>query len=738
MNNKIIAAVAIVCLVFSACKRDSLENSEIQNSDNPTPQNVEIKDLVAPAGFKFNTNKQLKINVKVADISSSERFGIKVYADEPSTGKLVSTGVTDAKGEYSNEITVPAWCEFVYIEKIDINGNSTFEKVAAKQFTSTIFKSSGNGVKPYTLKRKTNSGLDCVNGCPTIVNNPSGSYNVASGDTICFTGTLNNVSLTVQGNGVAKICGQGTLSYLGVSGLLLVLEGAIVKVQTTPSIYGHIINWSDSLVFENPLRIFTFDNVGNCYTKDLSTDGKLFNYGNLIVDGDFKFLGYSLRTENYGYFKTTGNFISYPITHLRNNCIFDIGKTLAVSGNFYMDNGYAKVGEKFLAGQYFGSTTIPAQFSQVTDIVNQSLISTKDLEFRNAGRLSGSANSRIKVTGNTSLLSGNFYGVKICDANGVETNAINAPSSQFTCSGTIPTSPCNPEGFGLISGDADGDGVGDSFDEYPNDAARAFNNYYPSANTTATLAFEDLWPAAGDYDFNDLIIAFNIQQVLTPSNEVLEYKVKLKIKAIGGSYVNGFGFQLDELTPAEINTITGQVLTQNAILLNANNTETVQDKAVVICYDSPEPLINRVGGSMFNTVKTNGAGTSDTVRININFNTPIPTSKLTIDKFNPFIYSNQRRHHEIHLVDFEPTDRMDMKLFATLSDRSPIWLNQYYKGVNGLPWAIVIPENFAYPKEKVAITSAYNFFDDWVLSNGGAYTNWFTNTIGNKNEAEVY
>jgi hypothetical protein len=68
--------------------------------------------------------------------------------------------------------------------------------------------------------------------------------------------------------------------------------------------------------------------------------------------------------------------------------------------------------------------------------------------------------------------------------------------------------------------DTDGDGVSDVRDEYPTDPKRAFNNYYPSKNNTGTLAFEDLWPAKGDYDFNDLVVDYNFNQVTNGENKL--------------------------------------------------------------------------------------------------------------------------------------------------------------------------------------------------------------------------
>lgn len=68
--------------------------------------------------------------------------------------------------------------------------------------------------------------------------------------------------------------------------------------------------------------------------------------------------------------------------------------------------------------------------------------------------------------------------------------------------------------------EADGDGIADNFDDYPTDAAKAFNNFYPSANKVNTLAFEDLWPSTGDHDFNDMVVEYQVNQVSNSQNKV--------------------------------------------------------------------------------------------------------------------------------------------------------------------------------------------------------------------------
>ncbi|MCT4645944.1 MAG: LruC domain-containing protein, partial [Carboxylicivirga sp.] len=84
--------------------------------------------------------------------------------------------------------------------------------------------------------------------------------------------------------------------------------------------------------------------------------------------------------------------------------------------------------------------------------------------------------------------------------------------------------------------DSDGDGVSDTFDEFPNDENRAFNNHYPAENTYGTLIFEDLWPYKGDYDFNDLVIDYNFTQLTNSDNEITGIDTRLVVRAIGASY----------------------------------------------------------------------------------------------------------------------------------------------------------------------------------------------------------
>lgn len=725
--------VSMLLLTLSACKRENPFGTE---EEKTTTQNIEAKNLISPAGFNFETEKELTVRVKVADATPNTKYGIKIYANLPSTGKIISTGQTNANGEYTNILRVPAALEFIYIEKINPDGSKNFEKVAANQFASALFKN-GNTPPAYTIRKA--SGMDCGTGCTVTFNNPTSNIVINANETACITGVIgSNVSVTMGDNSKAKICATGTFKNFkpGVSSELYFLEASAIRINKfNPPVYYRTKNWSDSLVIDSSsgyrFNTAVFYNYGTCYIPSLNSAYNFYNHGKLTVEGTMDIAGY-MYFYNYNYLRVKGNINLDVEGFLSNDCHIQVDGNLLQRSNFG-NHGFAKI-----LGTYSMYTTGP-EFLPSTALYPGSLISTTDFSL-SAGFISG-VDGFIKVVGNTSLTGGAMTSGTLCDVNGIETNTGGAylVGANLSCSGYIATSACNPEGYGSSTvADADSDGILDAYDEYPNDATRAFNTYYPAANSVATIAFEDLWPTLGDYDFNDLAVNFNIQQVQDPNGQVIEYKVKVKVKAVGGSFENGLGFQLDELVPADISTVTGQSLVKNLISRNANNTEAGQNKAVIICFDSPEPVITRVGGSMFNTIKTNGMGTSDTMYINITFANPIAPTKLTIAKFNPFIFTKQRRGYEIHLPNFIPTTLANTSLFGTFADRSNISNGTYYKNANGLPWAMLIPEDFYYAKEKSPITSAYNFFDDWVLSGGSNYTNWFGNIGGNKNTDNIY
>jgi LruC domain-containing protein len=111
---------------------------------------------------------------------------------------------------------------------------------------------------------------------------------------------------------------------------------------------------------------------------------------------------------------------------------------------------------------------------------------------------------------------------------------------------------------------------------------------------------------------------------------------------------------------------------------------------------------------------------------------PVPATydanNFSLTTWNPFIFINQKRGHELHLLDHPPTNHYNPNYFNTVDDRSNLANNKYYLSQNKLPWALDFPVEFQYPFEKKEITRAYLHFREWAESGGKLFTDWYTNT----------
>lgn len=296
--------------------------------------------------------------------------------------------------------------------------------------------------------------------------------------------------------------------------------------------------------------------------------------------------------------------------------------------------------------------------------------------------------------------------------------------------------------------DSDGDGVADGEDAYPSDSNRAYNSVYPSANGFGTLAFEDLWPNKGDYDFNDVVVDYRINTVTNASNNVVELIAQFKLKASGAGYKNGFALQLDGIDTDKVLSVSGNNISSTSTLVfNEGGLESGQEFANVIVFDN-----------FFNVMPKEGSGTGVNTNPNapfveyqtltltvtfINNGTPatggtVNINQLTPDKFNFYIFLAEQRGREIHLPDRVPTNLADISLFGTGDDNSNPAQNKYYKTVNKLPWAINVLQGFEHPVEKNAIDKAYLKFNTWAVSSGNSFPDWFSDEPGYRDAQKIY
>lgn len=261
---------------------------------------------------------------------------------------------------------------------------------------------------------------------------------------------------------------------------------------------------------------------------------------------------------------------------------------------------------------------------------------------------------------------------------------------------------------------------------------------YPASGQWATLVFEDNWPKLGDYDMNDLVVSYRYSFGKDKAGKVLSLNADLTVVASGASIHNGLGIDLP-IDAALVKSVTGQRLNAGYIQLNANGTEAGQKDAVIIPFDNHEDLLHYYDYSYFiNVDPAKQRIKGDTVHIEVTFAKPLDKSYISKAPFNPFLISNMRRDHEVHLAGEKPTDKANTALFNTDDDNSKA--GTYYLSKDKYPWALnFVTGGFAYPVERAPIQTAYLHYQDWIQWGGKKYADWYSNTqAGYRNDANIF
>jgi LruC domain-containing protein len=286
-----------------------------------------------------------------------------------------------------------------------------------------------------------------------------------------------------------------------------------------------------------------------------------------------------------------------------------------------------------------------------------------------------------------------------------------------------------------VAADKDGDGVKDDDDAYPDDKERAFNSYLPTEGFN-TLMFEDLWPGKGDFDFNDLVVDYQMKLISNAKNELVDLVFTYKVKAIGAAFKNGLGVELRNIKPSQVFSVKGNSLKTGIHKIAANGLEEGTESLTFIAFDNAFDLLPYAGGGVTGVNTTVGAPAQKirTETVVINFlqdgksanGTPVMVKEIRMDQFNPFMIVNQKRGVEIHLPDMPPTALADRSLFGTKEDASSEGSGRWYKTKNNfLPWALNVSMEVPYPIEKVSLEKAYPYFAKWAQSNGSEYADWY-------------
>lgn len=705
----------------------------LEPNNTPYEPGKTMDELVVTETFNFQTSQTLNVKITSTDLLGSPASKIEIFNGNPNeSGMIVKTGISNREQVFSTQVNIPSSQEVLFVRRTSLDG--TIETATLDILGEDLeYTFSANKSQPSFKSNVTGPGCDEYT---NIVTQTSGELKIKNNKVYVIQAGSSFTGKVKMEEGTLKVCGNLIITELkGTRGTLIINDDGVLISNNFDIDKKDIIveNYSDAfMVSSSPEIKGTFRNYGiiNMSGAEIKKDGSFENYGTVNFSGNF--INDEI-THNEGIINFAGNVTNKSKGEFENHC------RLNVSGNLNNEN-------KLKNYSYINVTgTLTCNSNGDLDLYDQSLIETTNLMLNEDVEAHGDGYSKIVIFNNTTINNVDLKGnLDICDENGIENNNGDAEASVTYCEASIPETACNPgsnnsSGGGGDGSDADGDGVDDDFDDYPNDGDRAFNNYYPNENTFGTLAFEDLWPFKGDYDFNDMVVDYQFNTVTNANDNAVEVYVSLKVMAIGAGFKNGFGIKLP-ITNDAVSGVTGDFsLTQDIVNLDGRNMETGQSNAVIVFFDNAFDLLPHPGdGTGVNT--RNGATHVDPQQVDflVSFAYPVSTANLGQAPFNPFIFVNGERGREVHMKNNTPTDLADLNLFGTGQDESVPGSGYYYKSSSNLPWAINVSNGFDYPIEKTAIIDAYNYFGQWAESGGANYQDWYTNSASYRNTNVIY
>lgn len=281
---------------------------------------------------------------------------------------------------------------------------------------------------------------------------------------------------------------------------------------------------------------------------------------------------------------------------------------------------------------------------------------------------------------------------------------------------------CNPGKAEFIL-PADGDCVKEGYnsDEKPDDVEIRYAVY--------SYAFEDNYPKAGDYDFNDIVLNVTLPAA---GNDVKELKYKIDLRAVGAVKQLGAGLRIRGIDKNNVEEISfGAGAAQRTGSLNSGIFENASYEAngneLVIPLFGDAHYVYGYTGAQRPMLNTGNASTplTDiyTLEVNVKLKNEISVPSVTdgLDFFIAYQGIGQKRT-EIHLTHFNSATAN-----GQLADNEVL---EVIRAVNNT-WALCVPDKFAYPTETTVITNAYSKFADWAHDQSST-TDWYKTVSSDK------
>ena len=238
-------------------------------------------------------------------------------------------------------------------------------------------------------------------------------------------------------------------------------------------------------------------------------------------------------------------------------------------------------------------------------------------------------------------------------------------------------------------------------------------NYFPSASSYYLVGYEDLYPNKGDYDFNDLTVAYQVRYGLNSDSEVVTIR--------GTAYLitRGAGFNHDWRLKIPLPASTQGTLTCTTFLVPGDD-YSFQDCSpgggdfingtadIQVFSNTGDIFADPLGAVQTNTLKdqTFVKGPKSTFRVDLDV--PLPASSIGAAPYDPYLFVHNSGE-KIQLLQVNPA----------------------FKDADGYPFGMLMPVDWLPPLEYFSISTIYPLFDSFVASEGTEDIDWYNTFLSN-------
>jgi LruC domain-containing protein len=247
-------------------------------------------------------------------------------------------------------------------------------------------------------------------------------------------------------------------------------------------------------------------------------------------------------------------------------------------------------------------------------------------------------------------------------------------------------------------------------------------NYFPTANTFYLVGYEDLYPVKGDYDFNDLTVAYQVKYGLNVDGDVVAIQGQAYLITRGSAYSHDWHLGIDlpgntggtlscttHFPPDYISRGFTTTLSQDC---SSNNPTDASGNLDLIVFEDTLNLYRDPAGSLFvNSQSIPGNwnlryfdGPKSEFRLDLA--APTPMSSIMPAPFDPYL----------HVLDTNKLVRL-------------LEVDPSYQDESGYPFGMLLTATWKPPIERSDLAIPYQNFAAFVQSKGVTNANWYETYI---------